>query len=68
MVSSFNVVIESLTATHLRSAQAFSATYGLLTNDSLSAAVMESLALTDLASNDPDFSIVPALTIWQPQP
>jgi len=50
------------------SSQSFSGTYGLLTNDSLSAAVMESLALTDLASNDPDFSIVPALTIWQPQP
>jgi predicted nucleic acid-binding protein len=68
MVSSFNVLIEAVTATHLRSAQEFSVTSGLLTNDSLTAAVMQSLNLTELASNDPDFTILPALTIWQPQP
>jgi len=67
MVASFNVVVEAITSTHLRSAQGFSGAYGLLTNDSLTAAVMQSLALTDLASNDPDFAAVPALTIWQPQ-
>jgi len=68
MVSSFNVLIEAVTVTHLRSAQEFSVTSGFLTNDSLTAAVMQSLTLTDLASNDPDFSVLPALTIWQPQP
>jgi predicted nucleic acid-binding protein len=67
-ISSFNVVVEPLTAAHLRTAQGFSTAHGLLTNDSLTAAVMQSLALTDLASNDPDFSVMPALTVWQPQP
>ena len=68
LIPSFNVFIEAITAIHLRSAQEFSGTSGLLTNDSLTAAVMQSLTLTDLASNDPDFSVLPALTIWQPQP
>jgi predicted nucleic acid-binding protein len=67
-VPAFNVVVETITSTHLRTAQGLSGAYGLLTNDSLTAAVMQSLALTDLASNDPDFSLVPAITVWQPQP
>lgn len=67
MVSTFNVAVEPVTATHLHSAQTISATSGLLTNDSLTAAVMQSLSLTDLASNDPDFSLVPGFTVWQPK-
>jgi predicted nucleic acid-binding protein len=67
-VPAFNVVVETINSTHLRTAQDLSATIGILTNDSLTAAVMQSLAITDIASNDPDFSLVPALTVWQPQP
>jgi predicted nucleic acid-binding protein len=67
-VPAFNVAVETITSTHLRTAQGLSGAYGLLTNDSLTAAVMQSLALTDLATNDPDFSLVPAITVWQPQP
>lgn len=67
-IPSFNVVVEPITLAHLRTAQGFSAAHGLLTNDSLTAAVMQSLALADLASNDPDLSVMPALTVWQPQP
>jgi predicted nucleic acid-binding protein len=67
MVSTFNVAVEPVTSIHLHSAQEFSATGGLLTNDSLTAAMMQSLSLTDLASNDPDFSVVPGVTVWQPQ-
>ena len=67
MVSTFNVAVEPVTSAHLHTAQEFSATGGLLTNDSLTAALMKSLSLTDLASNDPDFSVVPGLTVWQPK-
>ena len=67
-VPAFNVAIETFTSTHLRTAQSLSATYGLMTNDSLTTAVMQSLTLTDLASNDPDFSLISGLTVWQPQP
>jgi predicted nucleic acid-binding protein len=66
-ISSFNIAIASVSFTHFRAAQNLSETYGLLTNDSLTAAVMRSLSLTNLASNDPDFSIVPEVTVWRPQ-
>jgi predicted nucleic acid-binding protein len=67
MVSTFNVSVEPVTSTHLPIAQEFSATWGLLTNDSLTSAMMQSLSLTDLASNDPDFAVVPGFTVWQPK-
>lgn len=67
-IPAFNGAVEPITPIHLRTAQSLSATHGLLTNDSLTAAVMQALALTDLTSNDPDLSAVPGLTIWQPQP
>jgi predicted nucleic acid-binding protein len=67
-IPAFNVTVEPITAAHFRLAQSLSATHGLLTNDSLIAAVMQTLALVDLASNDPNLSAVPGLTIWQPRP
>lgn len=67
-IPAFNVAIEPITPGHLRAAQTLSTTYGVLTNDSLIAAVMQELALTELASNDPDLSCLPHLTLWQPQP
>ncbi|MGH8068369.1 MAG: type II toxin-antitoxin system VapC family toxin [Candidatus Entotheonellia bacterium] len=66
-IPAFNVTVEPITVGHLRLAQNLSATHGLLTNDSLTAAVMQTSALVDLASNDPDLSAVPGLTIWQPR-
>jgi predicted nucleic acid-binding protein len=66
-VRAFNVSVEAINPAHLNRAQGLSQTYGLLTNDSLTAAVIHSLALTDLASNDPDFALVPEITIWQPR-
>ncbi len=66
MVSTFNVAIEAVTAAQLRTAQEISATLGLLTNDSLAASTMQSLSLTDFASNDEDFSAVPGVIVWRP--
>ena len=67
-IPSFNVMVEPVTFTHLQTAQELSTRHGLLTNDSLTGAMMQSLALTDVASNDPDLTIVPDLTVWRPQP
>jgi hypothetical protein len=39
------------------------AAQGLFTSDSLTDAVMQTLALVDLASDDPGLSAVPMLTI-----
>jgi hypothetical protein len=54
--------------THLRTAQGLSTAHGLLTNDSLTVALMQFLSVTDLASNDPDFFSVPGLSVWRPYP
>ncbi len=67
-IPDFHVVVKPITSAHLRTAQSFSGTYGLLTNDSLIAAVMQTLSLTDIVSNDSDLSVVMGLTIWQPRP
>jgi predicted nucleic acid-binding protein len=67
-VSAFNIKVESVTAAHLHTAQQLSTDYGLLTNDSLTAALMRSLSVTDLASNDPDFLLIPGFAVWRPQP
>jgi predicted nucleic acid-binding protein len=67
-VPAFGVAVEPITLTHFQVAQSLSATHGLLTNDSLTAAVMQSMGLTNLVSNDLDLALAPGLTIWQPRP
>jgi predicted nucleic acid-binding protein len=67
-VASFNIAVEAVTALHLRTAQGLSTAHGLLTNDSLTVALMQFLSVTDLASNDPDFFSVPGLSVWRPYP
>ena len=67
-IPSFNAIVEPVTFAQFRTAQSLSVLHGLLTNDSLTAAVMQALGVTDVASNDPDFVGVPGLTIWRPQP
>jgi predicted nucleic acid-binding protein len=67
-IPSFSVKVEPVTFAHLRTAQNLSAIHGLLTNDSLTAAVMQALGMTDVATNDADLSVVPGLNIWRPKP
>jgi hypothetical protein len=47
-------------------ATAISRQFGLLTNDAIIIAVMESHGLTNLASSDPDFDRVPGITRYSP--
>jgi predicted nucleic acid-binding protein len=65
-IPSFNVAIEPVSFAHLQTAQELSTLHGLLTNDSLTAAMAQALAVTDVASNDPDLAVVPGLTVWRP--
>lgn len=67
-IPSFNVTVEPVTFAHFQTAQSLSVLHGLLTNDSLTAAVMQALGVTDVASNDLDLTVVPGLTIWRPHP
>lgn len=66
-IATFNVTVEPVNPGHFHAAQQLCARYGLLTNDALLIAVMQSLGLTDLASNDADLATVPGLTLWQPR-
>lgn len=65
-IPSFNVAVEPVSFIHLETAQELSTRHGLLTNDSLTAAMVQTLAVTDVASNDPDLAVVPGLTVWRP--
>ena len=67
-IPSFNVTVEPVTFAHLQTAQELSSLHGLLTTDSLTVAMMQSLMLTDVASNDPDLTLLLGLTLWHPQP
>ena len=67
-IAAFNVTVVPVTPEHLPIAQQHCAQHGLLTNDALMIAVMHTLGLADVASNDPDLMRIPGLTIWQPQP
>jgi predicted nucleic acid-binding protein len=42
--------------------------HGLLTNDALIIALMQSHGITHLATNDDDFDHVPGITVWKPRP
>ena len=64
-------MVVPVTLVHLTMAQQHCNQYGLLTNDALATAVMHTLGLADLASNDADLtnvSHIPWLTIWQSHP
>jgi predicted nucleic acid-binding protein len=67
-IAAFNVTVAPVTPAHLPRAHQHCTQYGLLTNDALMLAVMATLGVADLASNDPDLTRIPGLTIWQPQP
>ncbi|MBI1747039.1 MAG: type II toxin-antitoxin system VapC family toxin [Acidobacteria bacterium] len=65
-ISDFNVHIEPVAFNHLIIGQQLSAQHGLLTNDSLTAALMHSLGLTNIATNNTDLERLPNITIWKP--
>jgi predicted nucleic acid-binding protein len=56
----------SVTPVHLATASSFIQQYGLLSNDALVVAVMQSNGLTNLASLDADFDRVPGITRFGP--
>jgi uncharacterized protein len=61
------VRIRSLTPAMIKESEAVRIQHGLLTNDSVSVAVMRKLRLTHIATHDSDLLKVPGLTVYQPQ-
>lgn len=67
LIRTLNIHLEPITLDLLEAAALCATQYQLLTNDSLTIAVMEKLGLTHLATNDDNFDSVPGLTVWKPR-
>ena len=61
-----NLLLLQLDETRFRDAQVIRERYGLLTNDSLILAAVDSYGITNLATRDSDFDEVPWLTVYKP--
>lgn len=55
-----------MTYREIHASKHFRDDYGLLTDDSITLAVMRRHGLTDLASNDEDFRRVSGIRLWTP--
>ncbi len=58
--------IQLFTSREIHTSKRFRDEYGLLTDDSITLAVMRRHNLTDLASNDEDFHRVAGIRLWTP--
>jgi predicted nucleic acid-binding protein len=65
-VAGLNVLVISVQSDQIAVAAGLSQQFGLLSNDALIVAVMQSQNLTHLASNDADFDRVPGITRYGP--
>lgn len=65
-VRSLRLPVEVITPTLLARGAALSIQHRLLTNDALTLAVMETLGVTALVTNDDDFDAVARLTVYKP--
>lgn len=67
LAHALNMHVEPVTIDILERAADVSGQHRLLTNDSLTIAVMEKLGLSNLVTNDDNFDSIPGLTIWKPR-
>jgi predicted nucleic acid-binding protein len=65
-VEKMNVVIVTVTSDHIKQAEKLFAQHGLLTNDSITLAIMQQLGITNIATNDDDFDSVDWVKVWKP--
>ncbi len=67
LVLALAIHVEPVTLTTIERATAVSCSLQLLTNDALTVAVMEQLALNDLTTNDENFNTATGITVWKPR-
>jgi predicted nucleic acid-binding protein len=65
-IHSLGVRVCPVTLKQIRNSGAIRAAYGIMTNDSVTAAMMLNYGITNLASLDSDLSRVPGLILYQP--
>ncbi len=66
-IVAMKVRVEMLTVTILQWAAQLSVMHELLTNDAILLAHMETLGITNLATNDDDFDKVGSIMAWKPR-
>lgn len=62
-----NIRIRTITSAVVRASEVIRVQDGLMTNDSVTVALMRKLGLTDIATADADFNHVSALRVYQPE-
>lgn len=67
LIRALNLQVEPITLDLLEKAALLSIQHRLLTNDALTTAVMDKLAISHLATNDDNFDAVSGLTVWKPR-
>ena len=65
-ISRLQVRVSAVTLRHVRSSEAIRVAYGLMTNDSVTAAMMLAHRITNLASLDSDLGRAPGLRLYRP--
>jgi predicted nucleic acid-binding protein len=65
-IHSLGVRVYPVTLKQIRNSEAIRTAYGIMTNDSVTTAMMLNYGITNLASLDSDLSRVPGLTLYQP--
>jgi predicted nucleic acid-binding protein len=62
-----NVRVEAITSTEVQASEAIRIQEGLMTNDSVTVALMQHLDLNAIATADADFNNVSSLRVYQPE-
>ncbi len=62
-----NIRVRTITSAVVRASEAIRLQEGLLTNDSVTVALMQKLSLTNIATFDADFTNVSSLRVYQPE-
>lgn len=62
------VKVVEVTVDDIERSRSYKTAYGLLTNDAITCQVMQRLSLVNLATNDPDFTRVPQMSVFAPFP
>ena len=67
LIRALSLHVEPITLDLLERAALLSTQHRLLTNDALTLAVIEKLAISHLATNDDNFDAVSGMTVWKPR-
>jgi predicted nucleic acid-binding protein len=65
-ITCINISIRTITSADVRASEAIRVQEGLMTNDSVTVALMRKLGLTAIATADTDFDNLSALRVYQP--